>query len=190
MKLFESVRMGVTAREAAERYGIKVKRNGMACCPFHEDRHPSMKLDKRFHCFGCQADGDAIDLVGRLYGLEPVDAARKLAADFGILYEENRKQKSKRKANSAAENSQDRRTAKVEKQMKRWLRHAEDVLLRYREWLRFWEQFHCPETMEEEWHPLFCEALNKKSWIDYLLDELMLGDDTDRLDFSAAIGRR
>ena len=29
----------------------------MACCPFHDDKHPSMKVDRRFHCFGCQADG-------------------------------------------------------------------------------------------------------------------------------------
>jgi DNA primase len=85
MKLFESVRMGVTAREAAERYGINVKRKGMACCPFHEDRHPSMKLDRRYHCFGCQADGDVIDFVSKMFGLTPYEAASKLAVDFGIF---------------------------------------------------------------------------------------------------------
>ena len=46
MTLFEQVKECVTARQAAEHYGIKVKRNGMACCPFHKDRHPSMKADK------------------------------------------------------------------------------------------------------------------------------------------------
>lgn len=41
----------------------------MACCPFHDDKHPSMKVDRRFHCFGCQADGDVIDFTARLFGL-------------------------------------------------------------------------------------------------------------------------
>ena len=41
----------------------------MACCPFHDDKHPSMKVDRRFHCFGCQTDGDVIDLCnGVSYG--------------------------------------------------------------------------------------------------------------------------
>ena len=40
MTLFEQVKECVTARQAAVHYGIKVKRNGMACCPFHKDRHP------------------------------------------------------------------------------------------------------------------------------------------------------
>ena len=61
MNVFEAVKQSVTTRQAAEHYGIRVNRNGMACCPFHNDKTPSMKLDKRFHCFGCGADGDVID---------------------------------------------------------------------------------------------------------------------------------
>ena len=57
MNVFEAVKQSVTTRQAAEHYGIRVNRNGMACCPFHNDKTPSMKLDKRFHCFGCGADG-------------------------------------------------------------------------------------------------------------------------------------
>ena len=87
MNVFEAVKENVTARQAAEMYGIRVNRNGMACCPFHDDRNPSLKVDKRFHCFGCQADGDVIDFVARLYGLPGLEAAKKLAADFGISYD-------------------------------------------------------------------------------------------------------
>ena len=61
LKLFEAVKEAVTARNAVEYYGIKVGRNGMAVCPFHPDKNPSTKLDKRYHCFACQADGDVID---------------------------------------------------------------------------------------------------------------------------------
>ncbi len=63
MNVFEAVKQFVTTRQAAEHYGIHVGRNGMACCPFHNDKRPSMKLDRRYHCFGCGADGDVIDFA-------------------------------------------------------------------------------------------------------------------------------
>ena len=42
MNLFEIVKYGVGCREAAERYGVEVNHYGMALCPFHNDRHPSL----------------------------------------------------------------------------------------------------------------------------------------------------
>lgn len=68
--VFEAVKQSVTTRQAALVYGISVGRNGMACCPFHDDRHPSMKVDRRFHCFACQADGDVIVLSPPYMGWE------------------------------------------------------------------------------------------------------------------------
>ena len=79
MNVFEAVKQNLTTRQAAEMYGIKVNRNGMVVCPFHNDRNPSMKLDKRFHCFACQADGDVVDFVSRLFGLPSKAAAMKMA---------------------------------------------------------------------------------------------------------------
>lgn len=73
--IFEAVKESVTTRQAAEYYGVQVGRNGMACCPFHDDKHPSMKIDHRFHCFGCQADGDVIDFTARLFSLSSKEAA-------------------------------------------------------------------------------------------------------------------
>ena len=79
MTLYEAVKNTVTTLQAAERYDLKVGRGGMCKCPFHNDRNPSMKVDKRFHCFGCQADGDVIDFTSRLFSLSPREAALKLA---------------------------------------------------------------------------------------------------------------
>ena len=79
--VFEAVKQAVPTRQAAESYGVQVGRNGMACCPFHDDKHPSMKVDRRFHCFGCQADGDVIDFTARLFGLNKKEAALKLTLD-------------------------------------------------------------------------------------------------------------
>lgn len=65
-------------------YGVNIRRNGMACCIFHEDKTPSMKLnDDYFHCFGCGASGDVIDFAAQLFGISKYDAAQKLRADFG-----------------------------------------------------------------------------------------------------------
>ena len=88
MNVFEAVKQSVTTRKAAERYGIRVGRNGMCRYPFHEDKHPSMKVGRRFHCFGCQADGNVIDFVSRLEHISSKEAARLLARDFSISYED------------------------------------------------------------------------------------------------------
>ena len=85
MSLFAAVKAAIPTRLAAERYGISIRSNGMASCPFHSDQTPSMKLDQRFHCFGCQADGDVIDFTARLFGLSCKEAARKLAEDFSLF---------------------------------------------------------------------------------------------------------
>lgn len=84
MDVFHVVKDNVTARQVAEYYGMKIGRNGMACCPFHDDKHPSMKLDKRYYCFGCGEKGDAIDFVGKYFGMTSKDAAMKIADDFGL----------------------------------------------------------------------------------------------------------
>ena len=87
MNVFEIVKENVTARQAAEAYGLKVGRTGMACCPFHSDMSPSMKLDERYYCFGCGATGDAVDLTAKLFGIGLREAAVKLAEDFGLNYD-------------------------------------------------------------------------------------------------------
>ena len=64
---------------------MEVNHYGMALCPFHNDRHPSLYVaDDHYYCFACGEHGDVIDFVGRLFQLSPYDAARKLMADFHL----------------------------------------------------------------------------------------------------------
>jgi DNA primase len=56
----------------------------MTLCPFHNDHHPSLKLDKRYYCFACGASGDVIDFTAKFFGVSVHSAAIKLARDFGI----------------------------------------------------------------------------------------------------------
>lgn len=88
MTIYETIKAAVPVRQAAEHYGLRVNRNGMACCPFHNDRHPSLKLNEDyFYCFGCGAKGDVIDFVAKLFDLSNFEAAQRLAEDFGISTE-------------------------------------------------------------------------------------------------------
>ena len=158
--VFETVKQSVTIREAAERYGIEVKRGGMACCPFHDDKNPSMKLNEEyFYCFGCGATGDVIDLTARLYNLSPKEAAEKLAQDFGLIYD------------SQAPPRRNYVRQKTEAQKFREDRQrCYRVLSDYYYLLKKWEADRSPRTPEEEPHPRFVEAIQKKPYVDYLLD--------------------
>ena len=165
MSIFEAVKQSVTTRQAAERYGIRVERNGMCRCPFHEDRTPSMKLDRRYYCFGCGATGDVIDFVSRLRGIGSKEAAILLAQDFAIPYEGSTDKLGKpRQQNTDEQNYQ----------------HMERccfrVLLDYYRLLCRWKEDYAPRTPEDDYHPRFVEALQKLSLVEYLLDELLCGD--------------
>ena len=157
--VFEVVKQSVTVREAAEMYGIAVGRGGMACCPFHDDRHPSMKVDTRFHCFGCGADGDVIDFTARLYNLAPREAAEKLAQDFGLAYDSQAPPR-RRYIRQRSEGQKFRENRD----------HAFRVLADYYHLLRKWETDYSPKTPEENPHPRFMEAIQRKDYIGYLLD--------------------
>ena len=157
--VFEAVKQSVSTREAAEFYGIKVRRNGMACCPFHDDKNPSMKVDQRFHCFGCGEDGDVIDFTAKLFDLSPKEAAEKLAQDFGLIYDSQapprrRYVRQKTEAQKFRENRQ----------------RCYRVLSDYYYLLKKWEVDRSPRTPEEEPHPRFVEAIQKKAYVEYLLD--------------------
>ena len=157
--VFEVVKQSVSTREAAERYGIEVRRNGMACCPFHDDKNPSMKVDQRFHCFGCGADGDVIDFTAKLFDLSPKEAAEKLAQDFGLIYD----------SQAPPRRRYVRQKTEVQQFRKDWQR-CYRVLSDYYYLLKKWETDHSPRTPEEEPHPRFVEAIQKKAYVEYLLD--------------------
>ena len=160
--VFEVVKQSVTAKEAAEHYGIAVGRGGMACCPFHDDRHPSMKVDTRFHCFGCGADGDVIDFTARLYDLSPKEAAEKLALDFGLAYD----------SQAPPRRRYVRQKTEAQK-LKEKREHGWRVLTDYYHLLRKWETDYSPKTPDENPHPRFMEAIQKKDYMGYLLDTFL-----------------
>ena len=158
--VFEAVKQSVSTRDAAAFYGIEVKRNGMACCPFHDDKNPSMKLNEEyFYCFGCGATGDVIDFTAKLFDLSPKEAAEKLAQDFGLIYDSQAPPRRRyvRQKTEAQQFREDRQ-------------RCYRVLSDYYHLLKKWESDHSPRTPEEKPHPRFVEAIHKKIYVEYLLD--------------------
>ena len=174
MKVFEAVKQSGTTRQAAEHYGIRVNRNGMCACPFHNDKTPSMKVDRRFHCFGCQADGDVIDFVSLLTVM--------LAQDFSIPYEDRAPTVRSRPRPKAPPET-------PEQQFKRMERYAFRVLSDYYHLLRRWGKDLAPQTPEETWNPLFTEALQNKAKIEYLLDTLLFSGMEERASLITEYGK-
>lgn len=139
MDVFEVVKENVTARQAAEAYGLKVGRTGMACCPFHSDKSPSMKLDERYYCFGCGATGDAVDLTAKIFGIGLREAAVKLAEDFGLNYDSRQKPSVRPRI----------REPTPEQKYQKEENHCYKVLTDYFHLLREWEKKYAPKRNGE-----------------------------------------
>ena len=163
---YANIKQSVTTRQAAESYGIHVDSHGMAVCPFHDDRRPSMKVDETFYCFGCGATGDVITFTSLLFGLAPASAARKLAMDFGISLDEESEYPVLPKSRTQLE-------------FETWVHEALVTLRRYNQLLYQWK-FLAPKDPGEDFHFLFVEALQNSARVKYLLCTLAFGTEEEK----------
>ena len=166
MTLFELVKQNICVPDAAEHYGLQVNRNGMCSCPFHEDRHPSMKLNERyFYCFGCGATGDVIDLVARLFALSSYEAAQK--AGTGFWDWPGQAACGSCPAQTGASPAEAYRQEEV-----RCLR----VLCDYLHLLESWKVQYAPKTAEDTLDDRFVEACQMLDYVEYLADLLIAAE--------------
>lgn len=157
--------------EVARFYGLEVNRSGMVCCPFHDDKNPSLKIyDDHFYCFGCATTGDCTGFVAKLFGLRQIDAARKISEDFGLgLFDRNFAAPIKIAPNPKYE-------------MQKWLSEAMLTIKEYLTELYKWDREYAPRNPSEQLHPLFVESLQKIDYIEYLQDVLTRGSEEDKRD--------
>ena len=60
----EEIKQRTTMRDVLTKYNVKVNRNGMCCCPIHNEQHPSMKVyQDGYKCFACGSAGDIFRFV-------------------------------------------------------------------------------------------------------------------------------
>ena len=166
MNLFKIVKTTVTVKQAAALYGLPITTTGMTRCPFHEDHTPSMKLnDAYYYCFGCGATGDVIDLTARLFTLSSLQAARKLAQDFGLGPD---------KPPSGAVALFKPPTASSDVQQED-VSYCLRVLHDYHGALAKWRTEFAPRSPEEALDERFVEALHMLDVVDNLMDRLAFG---------------
>ena len=84
----------------------------------------------------------------------------KLADDFGIAYDNRQKPTVKPHI----------REPTPEQKYRQEEMHCYKVLCEYFHLLQKWEQQYAPQTPEDDLHPFFVEALQRKSYTEYLLD--------------------
>lgn len=170
MNLFDTVKAAVHPRMAAERYGLPIRQGSMVCCPFHNDRTPSMKLNEDyFYCFGCGAHGDVVALTAQLFDLPPAEAAKKLAADFGIT---------EQKPSVLAKLKRGKSQAELEN-------HSFRVLGDYLQILQDWKAHCAPQSSESDIDSRYAEACHMLERIENMLEILTYGTPKERAEVVA-----
>ena len=165
----QTIKDSLSMRYVMERYGYRPNYAGFVCCPFHNEKTPSMKVyEKDFHCFGCGKHGDIITFVRELFGLSFKDALRRIDVDFNLnLFgyksaEEIRKSKYQqmqiRLKNEREKAEQEQANVEYWSAFDEWKR-LQDNRIKY-----------APRALYEEWHPLFVEALQKMAQAEFNLD--------------------
>ncbi|WP_368271975.1 CHC2 zinc finger domain-containing protein [Enterocloster lavalensis] len=154
-ELYRKVKEGISMQQVAEYYGLKVNRKGLCLCPFHQDQRPSMKIypdGKGYYCFSCGSGGDQIKFVARYQDVGNYEAARELAAAFGIPINIPATYREKREAEKAQ---------RQRRELAAFVRRSKMYLTVYRGLL-------CEAIREHNEH--FWEGLGSLTHVEYLLD--------------------
>ena len=126
--------------------------------------------DDHYHCFACGEHGDVIDLVANIYGLPMLDAANKLAYDFGISQDKPPTKEMQEQLNRKSEAQRLKENEKL----------CFSALLAYMKLLQEWKRVYAPRTPEDEPDDRFVQACHKLDYVEYLVDLLIMGDSYER----------
>ena len=172
---FQTIQQTVSAREAAEYYGLRVSPKGWAPCPFHSDRHPSMSFKgARWRCWVCNMSGDATDLVRGLFNLTYIEAAQRINDDFhlGLDFGAPVTPEQKKKAKQAAVERE--AVKKLKAQFDQW---RIDTMNKLDELIRIANKADYSNLSDKE-----VEIIKKKEFLEYLDDILLNGKDEEQFD--------
>ena len=166
-----AIKNTLSMQDVLSRYGFEMNAARFLCCPFHNEKTPSMKIyEKDYHCFGCGENGDVIDFIQKLFNISFQDTLKKIDSDFGLnlycqhSFEDLRKAHYRQKQLQA-----ERERKKIEKE-----KAESEYWAVFDEWKRLDDNLrkYAPKTAEESQHPLFVEALQKISYQRELLERV------------------
>lgn len=163
----QTIKDRLTMREVLLHYGYSAKRR--IPCPLHNGKDNNFEVkEKSYRCYSHCGSGDVISFVQKLFGLSFPDTLKKIDIDFGLnLYGEHSFE-DLRKAHYRQKQIQAERERKEREKQQA---DAEYWAV-FDEWKRIDDnkRKYAPKTPDEEWHPLFVEALQKLAYQEYLLD--------------------
>lgn len=100
--IIEQVKDKANIVEVTSEY-ISLKKQGIyyvGLCPFHDDHNPSMKVSPNrgtYHCYSCDAKGDAIKFIQEKESVSFPEAVRRLARKYGISIPSEEKSEEEKK---------------------------------------------------------------------------------------------
>lgn len=158
--------------DVCKTYGFNIQRGNFICCPFHNEKTPSLKLydgNRGFYCFGCGEHGSVIDFVMRYFGLDFQSAISKLNDDFCLglpIGQRIDRRKQIEMGRIAFE-----RKRKAEQQQKEQQQIEDAYWAAFDEWKRLDDnrRNYAPKMSTEPLHPLFVEALKNIASAEYNL---------------------
>lgn len=89
-QFLDELRVRTSLSALVQRSGVSLKKAGRewkGCCPFHQEKTPSFYVNDEksfYHCFGCEAHGDAIRWLTDHDGMQFLDAVQQLAEAAGM----------------------------------------------------------------------------------------------------------
>lgn len=123
-----------------------------------------------------------IDLVQAIFNEKPVDAAKRINADFGLGLDTGQPPDSER-INRIRQQHLER------KMFREWDTKAFRTVNEYHRLMEEWEKEYVPKSPDMPPDPLFLESLNNKDHVDYLLDILTYGTDDEKRDLREEVSR-
>lgn len=163
MNFPEEIKAQLSAKDVFEFYGLNTNSKGFVCCPFHAEKTPSMRVydgKRGFFCFGCGANGDVISFVMKFFSLPFSEAIAKLNEDFCLGLPIGEKISRNKKIELA------RRSFERKKEINLKKEEFEKLTQRYWDAYDLWIEFDrnkrefFPKDQEEDFHPLFVEAVH------------------------------
>ncbi|MDR0326569.1 MAG: hypothetical protein LBI19_10825 [Oscillospiraceae bacterium] len=175
---FEAIKHSVNILDAAARMGVTVDRHGKALCFAHAEKTPSLSFKgNRWHCFGCGAGGDVVDMVAAIQGITGLEAAKQLDAIYSLrLFDEQADTAEIRRRVKQAQAERDRLEA-----FKEWERRACITWSTYCRMLESWKRDYAPKGSDDEWDSRFCDALRKLDYADYIFYEVFINGDFEAM---------
>lgn len=145
-------------QQVAVRYGFQPDRADCIKCPFHADRHPSLKIytepGRGFYCYSCGAGGSVVDFVMRLFHLNYRQALLRIGSDFGF-------------SDDPPDRDAERRMQQEQAAKRIAARKYQDELNRLSaEHCTAWRTIKTAEPMSDEW----AAAVNRIDGISYRLE--------------------